>query len=269
MKETFYFSHDYNARFDEKIKLLIRKHGMCGYGCYWSIIEDLYQNANALRLDYEGIAYDLRIDIEIIKSVINDFELFIIDNNIFGSLSVERRINERNEKSKKAKISASCRWGKQQGDAFAVENNANALRIVCDGNAIKESKLNESKNIISVFSFDEFWNLYNKKTDTSKCRSKYTRLSEKDKGKIKDTLPEYLKSIKDRTFLKNPQTYLNNRCWNDEFIFNKPIVLEVDRICIYCNEARQQVNKEVQGTYSSYQKALEVYPGKVKFIKYV
>jgi len=268
MKETFYFSHDYNARFDEKIKLLIRKHGMCGYGCYWSIIEDLYQNANALRLDYEGIAYDLRIDIEIIKSVINDFELFIIDNNIFGSLSVERRINERNEKSKKAKISASCRWGKQQGDAFAVENNANALRIVCDGNAIKESKLNESKNIISVFSFDDFWNLYNKKTDLKKCRTKFDQLPEKDKVKIKNTLPNYIDLTPYLKFRKNPLTYLNGCCWNDELNSTKPIITESDRMCIYTNEARQQDNKQVKGIYSSYQKALEAYPGKVKFIEY-
>ena len=39
-KDTFYFSHDYNARNDEKIKRLIRKHGMQGYGVFWSIVED-------------------------------------------------------------------------------------------------------------------------------------------------------------------------------------------------------------------------------------
>ena len=62
MKE--YFSHDYNTRSDEKIKLLIRKFGMEGYGIYWSIVEDLYTNANVLRLDYDGIAYDLHSDKE-------------------------------------------------------------------------------------------------------------------------------------------------------------------------------------------------------------
>ena len=41
-KETFYFSHDYNARNDIKIKKLILKHGFCGYGIFWAIIEDLY-----------------------------------------------------------------------------------------------------------------------------------------------------------------------------------------------------------------------------------
>ena len=76
-KDTFYFSHDYNARSDDKIKNLIRKHGVAGYGIFWCIIEDLYNNANALRLDYEGIAYDLRADCETIKSIINNFDLFL------------------------------------------------------------------------------------------------------------------------------------------------------------------------------------------------
>jgi hypothetical protein len=153
MKDTFYFSHDYNARFDEKIKLLIRKHSMLGYGCYWSIVEDLYNNANALRTDYEGIAFDLRITIEQAKSIINDFDLFVIDGDLFGSASVERRLNERNEKSAKARESAFNRWNKQK-------ENANAMRTQSDGNAIKEKKGKESKgkeiNIPPINEFLEF-----------------------------------------------------------------------------------------------------------------
>ena len=137
-KDTYYFSHDYNARLDDKIKQLIRKHSMLGYGCYWAIIEDLYNNANALRLDYDGIAFDLRITIEQAKSIINDFDLFVIDGDQFGSMSVERRLNERNEKSIKASQSANLRWQKTKQDA-------NALPPQSDSNAIKEKKENEIK----------------------------------------------------------------------------------------------------------------------------
>ena len=137
-KDTFYFSHDYNSRADEKIKMLIRKHGILGYGIFWAIIEDLYNNANALRTDYEGIAYDLRVDIKIVKSVINDFDLFIIKDDFFGSLSVQRRLEERRAKSKKASESANYRWSK-------LKDNANAMRTQCDGNAIKERKGKEIK----------------------------------------------------------------------------------------------------------------------------
>lgn len=112
MKESFYFSHDYNTRVDVKIKNLIRVHGMLGYGIFWSIVEDLYQNENSIPLDYESVAYDLRCDVSVAKSVINDFNLFVILDGKFGSMSVQQRIDERNNRSKNAKVVASKRWDK-------------------------------------------------------------------------------------------------------------------------------------------------------------
>ena len=112
MKESFYFSHDYNTRVDVKIKNLIRVHGMAGYGIFWSIVEDLYQNENSIPLDYESVAYDLRCDVSVAKSVINDFNLFVILDGKFGSVSVQQRIDERNSRSKNAKVIASKRWDK-------------------------------------------------------------------------------------------------------------------------------------------------------------
>lgn len=135
MKETFYFTHDYNARQDPKIKNLIRKHGILGYGIFWAIVEDLYQNANALRLDCECIAYDLRTDCELVESIIKDFDLFVIKDDYFGSLSVQRRTDERDARSSKARISAFARWSK----------DANAMRTHSDRNAIKERKEKEIK----------------------------------------------------------------------------------------------------------------------------
>ena len=145
-KEGYYFSHDYSARSDEKIKKLIRKHGMEGYGVFWSLVEDLYQNENSLQFDTEGIAYDLRVKEHVIKSVICDFGLFSIEENkVFGSTSIERRLNERAEKSKKARDSANNRWKKNEENANAYKNNANALRGECESNAIKERKGKEKK----------------------------------------------------------------------------------------------------------------------------
>lgn len=133
-KDTFYFSHDYNSRNDEKIKFLLRKYGLVGYGLFWAIIEDLYNNANALRTDYDGIAYDFRIDAEVVRGVINDFDLFVFEGDTFGSLSVQSRMDARDSKSIKARESAHKRW-----------NNANAMPTQCDSNAIKERKVKEIK----------------------------------------------------------------------------------------------------------------------------
>lgn len=152
-KETFYFSHDYNARTDPKIKRLMAKHGMAGYGVFWSIIEDLYNNDNLLPVQFETMAFDLRCSEEMVQSIVTGFDLFIIQGEYFGSLSVQRRLNERAEKSKKARNSAMERWKKKtepeilfpDEDANASENNANAQQTQSDSNAIKESKGKESK----------------------------------------------------------------------------------------------------------------------------
>ena len=137
-KDTFYFSHDYNTRNDIKIKKLISKHGYLGFGIFWAIVEDLYNNANALPTDYDCIAYELRTTEEVIKSIILDFELFVVKDGFFGSISIENRINERNAKSIKARESANLRWNKNKADA-------NALPTQSECNAIKERKEKERK----------------------------------------------------------------------------------------------------------------------------
>jgi uncharacterized protein YdaU (DUF1376 family) len=152
-KETFYFSHDYNTRSDPKIKRLIAKHGMQGYGVYWSIIEDLYNNENSLPLQTDIMCFDLRCSEQIIDSVLNDFDLFEINDGNFGSPSVERRLNDRAEKSNKARKNAMNRWNKQRDNnttasnynANASKNDAVAMQKECDSNAIKESKGKEIK----------------------------------------------------------------------------------------------------------------------------
>ena len=153
IKETFYFSHDYDSRSDEKIKKLIRKHGMTGYGIYWSIIEDLYMNANALEMDCEGIAYDMRVGEETVMSILKDFDLFVFDGGIFGSTSIERRLEIRADRSKKASKAANKRWEKHRRKKAEESNiDANAMQMHSDRNAIKERKLNKIIYIKSVSS---------------------------------------------------------------------------------------------------------------------
>jgi hypothetical protein len=45
---------------------------------------------------------------------------------------------------------------------------------------------------------------------------KFKRLTADQKKKIKQVLPFYVKSKPDIQFRKNPLTWLNGQCWNDE-----------------------------------------------------
>lgn len=212
-KDTFYFSHDYNSRNDSKIKKLLAKYGYEGYGLFWAIIEDLYNNTNVLRLDYDTISFDLRTTPEIIKSIINDFDLFEIDKDSFGSLSVQRRLNERNEKSKKARESILSRWNNKKEDTNVLQTNN-------DCNTIKERKGKENKD--NKIDFDIFWNLYNKKEGSKNdCEKKWNKLKIEEQEKIIKTLPSFISKISEKKFQPFPATYLNQKRWNDEIEVGK------------------------------------------------
>ncbi len=46
MKESFYFSHDYNARNDQKILMIRSKFGLAGYALFWMCIESMAEDTN-------------------------------------------------------------------------------------------------------------------------------------------------------------------------------------------------------------------------------
>jgi hypothetical protein len=82
------------------------------------------------------------------------------------------------------------------------------------------------EQINNIFSFDEFWDLYDKKSDKKKCKEKYEKLSLVQIEKIKVALPIYIKSKPDIQYRKNPLTWLNGECWNDEVKLKEEIIVD-------------------------------------------
>ena len=122
IKSTNYFSHDSNARNDEKLVRLRMKQGAAGYGVYFMILERLREEADYMSVkDYNMIAFDLRVDAAIVKSVVEDFGLFTFtdDGKCFYSESFTRRMDIkdtlRRQRSEGGKIGMKNRWKKEQG----------------------------------------------------------------------------------------------------------------------------------------------------------
>ena len=138
MKKT-YFNHDSNARNDIRVIKLRSKLGYEGYGIFWGILELLFSEENKLCIeDYDSIAFGLQCDVTILKQVVEDFDLFVIENNCFYSKRLYKHIEDINTKSKKAKDSVKKRW-----------NNTNVIRTYNDSNtsiSISKSK-SKSKSI--------------------------------------------------------------------------------------------------------------------------
>jgi len=163
-KEAYYFSHDANAKDDPKILKLRMEMGWEGYGLFWALIELLRNESDfVMRTHCKSIAFALQTHEDTIKKVIEDFDLFIIEDGYFWSESLLKRMELKEERSEKARESAKKRWNKDI-DANAMrthsERNANAMQLKeskvkeIKENEIKESKVNEdSHNAI----FRELW----------------------------------------------------------------------------------------------------------------
>lgn len=130
-KDIFYFRHDSNARNDEKIQLIIRKYGMEGYGTFWAILESLRESSDYTHnLDYETIAFTLRVDVEEIKFIIEESGLFRIneDTSRFYSIrllkDMEKWDSVKASRSKAGKMSAEAKSRAKK--AGIIEQNINS-----------------------------------------------------------------------------------------------------------------------------------------------
>jgi len=131
MKDRYYFPHDYNSRDDEKVVEMMSKLGWEGYGIFWALVEKLHEAGGWMRLDYESIAYGLRLECDILKQVMQS-SLFIIEGEKFTSNRVLENLENKRVKSIKATENAMVRWG-----------NANAMlrKKVRNANIRKEKKV--------------------------------------------------------------------------------------------------------------------------------
>lgn len=156
-----YFSHDADARNDDKIIRLRMRHGAEGYGIYFMILERLRGETDYMSVkDYNMIAFDLRVDAARVKSVVEDFGLFVFtdDGKYFYSESFLRRMELKDSVSRKRKEAIAKRWGRGTDSGPASDSvrntidDTNELQMYSDSdtkvtqNGYKESKGKEKEN---------------------------------------------------------------------------------------------------------------------------
>jgi len=211
-KDSTYFSHDYNTRSDLKIKNLIRFHGMLGYGIWWAIVEDLYNNSNILNRDYELIAYDLRVNSEIIQKIIENFDLFILSENSFSSSSVGRRLDFRNNKSESSRKSVSSRWDKNNNQTISQHEN--------DTNVLRSNQFNDTNVLRSNcerIDIDDNKNTFVSKNDTPARAKRNKGNKGKEIKEIKEIKEnKEIKEIKEKLLPEWAMGFLN---FNPEIIY--------------------------------------------------
>ena len=147
------------------------KHGIAAYGIYVALMQLLEEDEDhKLSKDYSMIAYEMRVDVSVVQSVVEDFDLFEVEEEYFYSKELSdtieqaRKVSEAraragraggaakarnfvaNAKESSSKCQANAKESSSKCQANASESLANAKQMP----ESKESSPNPSKNIYSV-----------------------------------------------------------------------------------------------------------------------
>lgn len=158
-----FFAHDANSRNNDKMIRLRMRHGVSGYGVYYMLLERLRcSDTFSSDLDYEVLAYDLDCDKDLIRSVVEDFDLFEIieDGSMFHCVELTEKMQAMLEAKRKrqemARRAAEARWGKLAGcstDAPSEESFSEEYKMG-NSSTSKESKLISELNNMKA---DKSW----------------------------------------------------------------------------------------------------------------
>jgi hypothetical protein len=215
-----------------------QQYGNDGYATWIKILRELavtdYHFLNLSdNVDLMYLAAKCRIDENRLKNIINDLaKLKQIDAFLWDKCSViysEKFIeNIQDAYNKRSNNILSYQGLKEHLSSLGVlklskrKSKSTVKPHTILNNSIEDDSIedyNIENDSVKESQFEEFWNLYNKKVGyKQKCFDKFKKLKEEEIKEIFRTLPEYIKSTPDKKFRKNPETYLNNKSWNDEII---------------------------------------------------
>lgn len=256
-KDAYYFSHDSNSLSDPMILCMVEDFGFESYGLFWVVLEFMRDSSSTnYKLEYnpqlcKAIKRRTQTKInvaEYLEKCINEYHLFYIDENMLCSKSFLNRMNNYEDiiakRREAGKQSAQKRNQTTNTDATNVQQVFNKCSTEPEQNSttkLNETKLNKTKlneinnkkedNIVEkdfLPIFDEVRKFYpGTKLGNEKEFSNFTK---KNKNWI-DILPKLKPAIKYQIahneklasqgkFIpewKNFQTWINQRCWEQEY----------------------------------------------------
>lgn len=140
-QNSYWFPHDYDAHADLKIRALIKKYGLEGYGRWWVVVEQLasQEDYRLKRCSWviEALAEAMRCETDETEAFLDDciqsFELLASDGEAFWSESLMRRMQAR-EAKKQVFVEAGKKGAKKRWDSQAIatllggQKGANGVR---------------------------------------------------------------------------------------------------------------------------------------------
>lgn len=233
-KTVDYFPHYISD--GKKMFFIEQKYGNDGYATWFKILESLastddhFLNLNN-KMDLLFLSAKCRVSEDVIFNILTDLSTlgeidhFLWLNNIVYSQKFIESIQDAY-----ARRSNKC----MNYDSFCIHYSGlctTITRLMYEKqyknpqSKVEYTKVNQIKaneKIEKETLFDSFWNLYDKKQGRDVALKSWMKIDLLEMEIIIQVIPNYVKSTPDKTFRKNPATYLNGKHWNDEIIF-KPL----------------------------------------------
>lgn len=191
--------------------MLYMKFGYEGLGLFYTILEKMAKQEKPVKTTV--LKTQLRIGKRLEKCWTFMEEIDIIQSKNGETFNKELlNFSEKYQIKKEKTRKRVSEWRDRQED----ENDVTCYEDVSNALKVKESKVNKEKKELNI-SFDEFWNSYGKKVGAkNKCEKKWLALTDDERQEVIDTLPSFLSGISEKKFVPFPETYLNQRRWEDE-----------------------------------------------------
>lgn len=222
-----WFKHDTDASIDAKLQEILLDYGAAGYGLYWYCIELIAKDVTPKNITFE-LEHDMRIiarNLNLSAKEVQDMMKKMIEIGLFD-LSVNKKIMC----VKLAyRLDDSMRKGRQIGDILAnfetenglvgkIPNDSGKSPLDKEEDKEPEEEIDEDVKRDMREEFKLFWSSYPKKV--AKDTALKAWIKRKDLPPIEyllDSLDRYKKTkqVIDG-FTKNPSTWINGGCWDDE-----------------------------------------------------
>lgn len=220
-----YFLHDTNSFDDEKITELFLNFGYEGLGLFYTTLEKIGKQEKPVKTTVLKAQLKVGKRLEKCWKFMEEIGLLSSNNGDTFNKQLLNFSETYQIKKEKTRIKV-AEWRKCQEDKESVTSYVPVSNLP----KVKESKVKESyKEEEVTVPFENFWNLYDKKVDRKKCEPKWNRLTDNERTECIDKLPAYINSTPDKRFRRDPETYLNNKSWENEIISQSPVKIDTPK----------------------------------------
>lgn len=189
---------------------------------YRRMLDLYYETEMPLPLDTHRVARRVRSKVEVVEVILDDF--FTKTEDGYTSKRCNEVINSYQRQVKGGREGAEKRWknkaviptpcpthtppmGEALGEVIATKNQEPRI------NTLSSDDMN---------AFELFWTAYDKKVGKDKCL-KWWKKHRPDGELLRDMVKAaqvYAAATPDKQYRKNPETWLNGKCWEDELPTN-------------------------------------------------